>query len=114
MTEAATQMGRVLREARKAKGWSLDDAMFEARVRYPELKIGRMKIHRYESAPVDRDRMDVPTVVALAEMYGKRPSEVLDPETMAEIRAVRELYDRNSPCNPDSGGSGPGKLSLAA
>lgn len=33
-----------MKEARQERGWSLDDATFEARIRYPHLRIGRMKI----------------------------------------------------------------------
>lgn len=77
----------------------MDDAMFEARTKHPHLRVGRMKLHRLETKEIDRDRLDIGFVLALADLYELRISD-LDPALADEIRAITELGNRVSPCTP--------------
>lgn len=99
-TETTDLMGQALRSAREARGWSLDEATFQARIQFPALRIGRGKIHRLERGVADRDRLDINTVMALASLYDLRVTE-LDPAFADEVREIKELAGQHSPCNPD-------------
>lgn len=112
MTETTEAMGRAFRAARDARGWSLDDAVFEARTRFPALKIGRGQIHSMEKG-VTRDRVDPAVVVGLAAVYDLSLSE-LDPSIADELRAISEAVSVISPCRPDPHPTGPFLVADAA
>jgi transcriptional regulator with XRE-family HTH domain len=99
-TPTTNHLGEQLLSARQRKGWSLDEATFQARHRFPDLRIRRSKIARIEKGIADRDRLDVVVVLALAQLYDV-PADDLDPSILLEAAAIRELVASESPCNPD-------------
>lgn len=112
-TTTTERLGVALKTARLNKHWSLDEAVFQARSRFPELRVRRGKIHRIEEGVSSRDRLDMTTVMALALLYGVTLAE-LDPDLIAEARAIKEVADLVSPCNPHQPPSGPYLAPLAA
>lgn len=103
-------MHETFRQAREAKGWTLDEATFQARLRYPDLRIKRGKIHRIEQGITDRDRLNVVTVAALAQLYGV-PLDALPVDVRDEARAsLAVLSETFSEDLEDSDNAGPTQI----
>lgn len=95
------RLGAKLRDARNSKDWSLDEATFQARHRFPDLRVRRGKIDRLERGVADRDRLDVVVVLALASLYGIEVDDLGDESVSTEAAAIKELVSPNSPWTPD-------------
>lgn len=112
-TTTPAAMGGKVRAAREAKGWSLDEATFQLRSRFPNLRTSRGKLVRFEQGRINRDRLDIGLVLALCALYELSLSE-LDPSLAAEADGLREVLNRGIPCFPDRPPRGPHLLPTAA
>jgi hypothetical protein len=90
----------------------LDEALFQARSRFPGLKIGRGQLVSMEKG-VSRDRLHLDVAVVLAALYDLKLSE-LDEAVAAEVEAFSEVVTLVSPWNPDDRPIDPRPRLLAA
>lgn len=111
-------VARMFREAREKKGWSIDEATFQARTQFPALKIGRGQVVRYEKpGGLTPKRWHLSTMVGLAALYDVDLSEVapeIFDELDAQIATLTALSGRGSPWTPDFPPQNPLQLADAA